>query len=660
MKSSLNKITAFAISLLAAFGFAACCLKIPALSSIIESKGNINILTYGATILLFCFFFLFLYGILNSRTSQTMPSPSFAIGTSILLLIGSIVFLLFMFQLEGNIYGGATTRYIWHKLPFWLVVLFLTAEIVFFFFCYKGSSLKLPDAALYILYGSLALLICFTYYTPAAFHGNSSSRLHIDAYFNSIYNVLHGSPYSEYVTSIYGHYGILYKLPLKILGGDFVDFVLLNAVLGALSFLAMFLCLHFMVKNNLLRILGCISMTFPYLTMRSGIYWQVWPHRILFMSLMLFFAAACVHFKKRNAVTCILGYLLSMLGILWNTESGLFCAIAWAGFWILRILCQKRNRFRKILLSGALHLISVVLCFLGAYGIVGIYNICHGGTFNTISEFLFPLLTKSYMDDWLRVDLPLYPSAYMPAIALFLLSAAWGISHMKFFHKNETAANISVPCFAFFTSVLSLGQMTYFANRAAYHNLDICHLPAILMTCMLAEPGMRFLKQFQLKKCTDYHPLQIYRGTFTALSLAMLVTITTGTVIQYGDTADLKLAFHNEQENRDFAAQIVANVPENTYAFGIGIPELYAMLRWDTQCYTLDFADISVYPPAADYVIEDIRQKEIPSFLVGEGTVKRLRKFAADNNEWIESNYTITKEFEVQGAIFYYFEKNKS
>lgn len=70
----------------------------------------------------------------------------------------------------------------------------------------------------------------------------------MDAYFNSIYNVLHGSPYTENATSIYGHYAILYKLPMKLLGGDLIDFILLNSLIGALCFLAMFLALHFIVK----------------------------------------------------------------------------------------------------------------------------------------------------------------------------------------------------------------------------------------------------------------------------------------------------------------------------------------------------------------------------------------------------------------------------
>ncbi len=659
-QNSMNKIIAFMMALLLSFGFAACCLKIPALSESIASFGNINLITYALQILLFCLLFLLFYGIINWKSKGKDSKASVtALWMACLLTAVTMLFFLFMFRLEENIYGGVTNRYVWHKLPLWLVLLFLASETIIFFLCLREGQIHLPEPALYLLYGMFTILIGYTFYTPSIFVRGASDRLHAHAYYNSIYNVYHGSPYTEYTTSIYGHYAILYKLPLKILGGDFIDFILLNAILGSLCFLGMFLALHFVVKNNLLRVLGAISMTFPILSMRGGYYWQLWPHRILFMSLIICFAAFCIRFQKLNKPTCILGYILAILGILWNTESGLFCAVAWAGFWILKHLCDNRWRFVKALMTVIIHLGAVALCFFGAYGIVNAYNLVCGGTVNSIREFLFPLLTTSYMDDLLRVDLPDYPSAYMPVLALLFLAVAWGISYMGIFRKdhlrNMTAAML--PCFAFFTGVLTLGQISYFMNRASYHNLDICHLPAILLICLMAERGMAFIRAFHLRNVKTYAPSQIFQGAFTAVSLFLLLTLTTGNLVQYGYNTDLKTQFHNKQDIHDFAANVAANIPKNTYGFGIGVAEIYSMLRWNTQCYTLDFSDISVRPQVADYVIEDIRSKDLPGFLVGENTIKKLRNFSSDQNQWLEEHYQITQEFEFQGAVFQYFTK---
>lgn len=659
----MNKITAFLLSFLLSIGMGACCLKVPALSAAISARGNLNLLTYALQIVSFCILYLVFYGCLQWKFSEVPAKTSpLALPSALALALGNLIFFLLMFQLEVNIYGGVSTRYIWHKLPLWLVLLCLAGELALFLLCFRGGTIQLPEYAPFFLYGILTVLIGYTFYTPSIFVRGYSDRLHAHAYYNSIYNVLHGSPYGEEATSIYGHYGILYRLPMKLLGGDFIDFILLNSILGALCFLAMFLAIHFLVKNNLLRLLGALSMTFPVLSMRGGYYWQLWPHRILFMSLLICFAAVCVHFHLLHWSTCLLGYLLCILGILWNTESGLFCTIAWAGFWILHYLCKCQWRFPGILGTGILHLGAIFLSFFTAYGIVNLYNLAMGGTWNSLKEFLFPLLTTSYMDDLLRVNLPEYPSAYLPVLGLFCLAVAWGISHMRIFHpKHQPSPEETLPpCFAFFAGVLSLGQMSYFMNRAAYHNLDICHLPAMLLMCLLAERGMSFTKTFRFREWKKYSSSQIFQGAFTAISLGVLLTVSTGNLIQYGYNADLKTQFHNKKEIHDFAAHIGANIPENTYAFGIGVPELYSMLRWDTQCYTLDFSDLSVRPQVADYLIEDIKAKDLDSFLAGEKSMEHLARFASDENKWLTGHYKLSQEFEFQGAIFQYYTKAAS
>lgn len=656
--TSMNKIIAFLSALLLSFGFAACCLNVTALSDWISSKGNINLLTYALQIILFCLFFM-IFCALVPKDSKITGSKSAAMTGALVLTLLTLIFLTKMFQLEVNIFGGVSSRYIWHKLPFWLVFLFLAGEILFLFFMIRESSLKLPEPAMYLLYGILTAVTAYCYYTPDYFVRGYSDRLHADAYYNSIYNVMQGSPYTENTTSIYGHYGILFKLPMKILGGDFIDYILLLCILGGLCTLAMCLALHFTVKNNLLRILGTISMTLPVLAMRGGYYWQLWPHRILFMSLLLCFGAICIRFRKLNRFTCCIGYLISLLGVLWNTESGIFCAVAWAGFWILKHLCENRWKFTSVIRTGVIHLAGILLCFLGAWGLVNLYNIACGGTSNSIREFLFPLMNDSYMTDLLRVDLTQFPSAYMAVIGLLFLAAAWGLSHMALLNRNCpcTPFAAALPCFAFSASVLTMGQMSYYMNRAAYHNLDISHLPCILLICMLAEQGMHLMKEFRFKKWKGFSPAQMFQCAFTAVSLGLLTALATGTIVQSGYNLDLKEEFRDKEEIHYFAGTIASSIPENTYAFGIGVSEIYSMIRWDTGCYTLDFADLSVRPSVADYVIEDIKEKDIPGFLAGEETMTKLERFASDKNRWIKEHYELSREFTFQGAVFQYYTK---
>ena len=658
MKTTDNKIYVFLFSLFLSLGTGALILKIPSLSEVVASKGNINLLTYGITVVLFCIVYFF-GCLLVSRTSTSghRQNPASAFVVSLFLLAADFVFLFFMFKMEVNVYASFSSRYIWHNMPLLLVILCITVENLFFLFLMRRSTLNTPNFSMYLLYGILTLLTAYNFYTPAVFLRDEADRLHMDAYFNSIYNVLHENAYSTYTTSIYGHYGIFYKLPLKLMGGDFIDFIFLNSCIGALCFLAMFLALHFMVRRTSLRILGAIAMTFPVLSMRSGIYWQLWPHRILFMSLMLCYAAFCVRYHKLNRMTCILGYLIAMAGVLWNTESGLFCAVAWSGFWILKILADHSRSFVNSFINICLHLAGIVFSFLGAYGIVEIYNISCGGSPAGLREFLFPLLQSSYMDDLLRVDLPDFPSAYLAVIGLLFLALAWGISKIRFIHSAFASDNALLPaCYSFSASVLTLGQLTYFINRAAYHNLEICHLPAVLLICILAERGWEFVCTFHITDLRKYQTHMIYKGAFTITSIVILVSLCTGNIIQYGSNMSLRQQLHNKTEVHDFAANVAANIPENTYGFGIGVPEIYAMLRWDTQCYTLDFADLSLRPEVGDHVMEDIRKKNLSCFLAGENAVKRLQKYCSkDKSDWLLSNYQVAQTFEFQGAVLEYY-----
>ena len=661
MKYSSDKIYSFILSLLLSFGFGAACLKLPALNAWISSHGNINLLTYALTVVLFCaLYFLFTMIFTHIPYGKHSVSSNAAFAVVFLLTVLHFIFLFFMFRRETDVYASFSFRYIWHVVPLWIVMLCIVGMSLCLLAFIRRSQFRASNLGLFSLYGILTILVGYNFYTPAVFLRDEADRLHMDAYFNSIYNVMHGNAYTHYTTSIYGHYGIFYKLPMKLLGGDFIDFILLNACIGALCFAAMFLALHFIVKNDLLRFLGAIAMTLPVLSMRSGIYWQLWPHRILFMALMLCYGAFCVRFRKLNRLTRILGYLLAMAGILWNTESGLFCAAAWVGFWCLHSLCDTKRSLRRTIVVILLQAAGLIVSFLGAYGIVELYNISCGASPAGMREFLFPLLQSSYMDDLLRVDLPDFPSAYIAIMFLLFLATAWGISHMRFFVKQQDISSDAVllPCFSFMTAVLALGQLTYFINRAAYHNLEICHLPCVLLLCLLAESGMDFVKNFHIKKIAACHSGELFHGAFTTTALVVLLCLASGNIIQYGYNTSLREQLHNKQDVHDFAANVAANIPENTYGFGIGIPEIYAMLRWDTQCYTLDFADLSLRPEVGDHVMDDIREKDLPGFIAGENAVKRLKKYSSsEKSQWLLEHYELSQTFEFQGAVLEYYTK---
>ena len=84
-----------------------------------------------------------------------------------------------------------------------------------------------------------------------------------------------------------------------------------------------------------------------------------------------------------------------------------------------------------------------------------------------------------------------------------------------------------------------------------------------------------------------------------------------------------------------------------------GCRRFYSILRWDTGCYTLDLADLSLRPEAGDYIMDDIKAKKIPAFLAGEGTIRRLEKYSSkEKSQWLLDTYEIPGNLNLKELYF--------
>ncbi len=111
--------------------------------------------------------------------------------------------------MEGNLTGGVSYKYVWHNLPLLLVIVLTVTACLVFFSIWRFREISVRTWILGLFYSGLTMLITYTFYTPNIFgRGQAADTAHGHAYFNSIYNVFHGSAYTEYTTSIYGHYAL--------------------------------------------------------------------------------------------------------------------------------------------------------------------------------------------------------------------------------------------------------------------------------------------------------------------------------------------------------------------------------------------------------------------------------------------------------------------
>lgn len=657
-----RELIAGGIALIIAAVFFVCCLSVPALEIVISRYGNINILVYGLTLVLFCgcFFMLMLVftkldigkcSILEKKISKKITLYALLIFMS----IGGIAILAY----EAEQYGGVAYKYVWHTQPLYLVILFFAFEIAAFLWInakWKNNS-KEMEWMVWAVFIALTVLVWYSMDTPNLYgRGSEGDWYHGHAYFNSIFNVYWGIPYTDEITSIYGHYALFWKIPMELIKGDFRKFVFLQAMLTALIHTCSFLVLKKIVNSRMLQMMGAFAITLPILSMRGGYYWQVWPHRIVFPVILLLYVAIILKNNKMNWLTIAGGYVICILGVVWNTETGMILAVAWAVMLLSKMLCENNFSWKKFVGGIFIHGGGIVISFVGAFGIVNLYNILKHSPVNTLQEFLIPLLSDSYMTDILHLDMPFIPTGYMPEIILFLMGVAVGIRDWKWFRKNDKEI-LWKTHFMLFLSISALGRFVYYMNRPAFHNMDCCHISVIILSVMFAEKGLQFIRQQEWKNIEYLSFHKVVKNSISVVCIITVLAMGTGTVLQFSQNSQIKESFHNTKQIETFYQQIANEVPKDTFAFGAYIAELYSWLHWDPEYFSIDFTDMSVAPDGAFRIIRALQEGEEEQVLTTTFSVQLIERYNPEGYQWFIENYELSKSFPMYTMEYVYYKK---
>ncbi|MCF0132403.1 MAG: hypothetical protein HUJ72_00910 [Blautia sp.] len=648
-------IVSTGIALLFSALFFALCMNVPALSQAIRSKGNINILVYAGTLVLFCCVFVACRAILSGKVLP-VESTGFKAFTAFLLVAMQGVLLAISTALETKQSSGVAYKYSWHTQPFVFLLAAAILEVVIFIRLYRRleGTAREKDWLIYCLYILLTVLVIYNMYTPNIFGRNYwSDSYHGYAYYNSIFNVYMGKPYTAELSSIYGHYALFWKIPMKLLGGDYFKFVFLLAVLTGIVHACAFFVLHCTVKSQLIRALGAIAITFPVLGMRGGYYWQLWPHRMVWAMIVLVYVVITFQKGCFRWPWTVLGYALGSLAILWNTETGLVLAIAYAAVHICRYLSDERYSLLQVFSAAMLHFAAIAAAFFGAYGMVNLYNRMAGGGANTIREFMIPLLSETFVTDTLQIDLLMIPSAYMFVMGLFLVGTAVGICSWRWFSPELTWK----PRVIFFLSISALGRMVYYMNRAAYHNLECVFLSAVLLLAILAENGLQVLSLKKPGELLRQPFVKMVRGCAGVVSLIVILLLASGMVLQFGENSYIRENLHNRAEIEALVDSVRTHVPENTHAFGYEIPEIYSMLGWDPHYYTIDFCDMAQSRDSGVYLMEQIRKDAPPAVFTTDRSLGTLKHFSEESYNWFLENYEAGQEIPGFDFTFILYER---
>lgn len=602
-----------------------------------ERIGSGNLVQYAAM----CFAFMLAYLAANVILQRRIFDREKVLNTLCGIGCVSLVPLMYIcWRQDTKVAFGKADTYLWHMYPTFIVLAILVALALLY-----GSAaahLKIDGKKEKFCFGLYYALIIgcggFLNHFPEYL---SVDYFHGSAVFNSIYNVMHGVPYGEITNSVYGNYAILLALPMKLFGKG--EYFAVSAAMSLLTMLSIGMCIyviHHLIERKDIRVLCAASLLWVYI-FRSTNYWQLYPMRVLCPAILIAWMvflnrhANDVHSSRRYGYWA-LTWLILVLSIVWNKESGGVCLIGFLVYAVSRgiagIYAKEGVRIRDIVWEC----LVVSASLPAAYMAVGLYNLAVGGSWITWQVFLFPLFSKRYMVDALMLEL--WPGIWpwMAVAILFLaMVARLGIRILR---REEIEPNACIYAAA---AVIGLGLMTYFMNRAVYMNLTICYYEAVICIGGL----------FDLMKKEDYG--RMVSVTMRALTGLVLTALVIGEILQLGGALHARTG-NDDWEILTLRDQIREDAREDTYAFGIDIPELYSILGWETRSYTTDWADA--------FITRDAILNKIYSDLESEDTVitsKKTFERYEDVAEYVNNLYRIEKTYPLNENVEFYLMKRK-
>lgn len=498
------------------------------------------------------------------------------------LLTAYLLVYVFYTESSGILFGADTDEFLWRTLPMPLTVGLTAAFTTWVLYdIYRGR-----DAATgftYAVYFAAVLLVYFSF-----LYLHMTDVYHGIAYTESIYNASRGVPYTLITTGIYGHYGIFFGLILRIFGGNAVMMAHLIALSGALAAAACCYCAHCLTKRNALRVIGVLCAVFTTIVLREHNYWQLQPHRVLFPLLTVAYLCYMAKKNRYGIKHAVLGFVLTGVGIVWNTESGLFATAAFALGMIAHYWQTEKPFSRSMWVRYAALIGGAVGALAGAILLVNLYNLCCGGPF-ILKDFFFPVFEGSYMNGFLKVGPPYGVQVWMLTLILFFAVLLYGLWHTRALREGgeDPFAPVAVALAA-----AALMQYSYYANRAAYFNLDICCQLAALCMVLMAD---RFLDDWREIRTRALSLDRVCTAVLSLFCVAVMTVLAVQAPLAFGmmekraQNGQWDVAALNAE-----AAQLAELVPEDCLLIGLGSSTLNLQLGRDSKAYYRDISDLYI------------------------------------------------------------------
>ena len=488
-------------------------------------------------------------------------------------LTGLILFMLCLFYGMIN-YGTDIPDLL--GLPIFILIFF---GLILYLKYVKVKEGKKASAALLFIYAPVVLFTTLNCTFIDIWDGSAANIYHSSWLFYSLYEVAYGKPFYGGCMEIYGHYALIYRIPLAIFGNTMETIGGFTGLVGLGMICAMLAALHRRLKTNSFRLIGALmlfaAVTLPYH------YPMIFPHRMLFPFLLIWL---CVKKKDRldKASVCAVGYLICVVSILWNTESGLVCAVAWA---VTRTVVrfQKKKGIPALFTAGISELLIVAAEVFAAYLIVKVYNytaLCANGAgdvsfwaeFADWKKEMGVLVLTDFMKREQAVLIRWGNAPWIYILLFFLMLGAYLFVHIGIYRKMEKKEWLYPDLMAL---VICIGFFTDWIARPEQY--DIIKAPLAYLLVVYAEAlYLRYRERKQRGQESMVNAALVFCMIFSVTAHLCVMPATVKNTWKHLVTQHQLDGWRVEEYLADFEKA----VPKGTYGEGYGIRLIYLLLDW--------------------------------------------------------------------------------
>ena len=545
--------------------------------------------------------------------------PHFIISAG---LAAAAVFLCASYILERNVFDAASHRSLEMTLPWYVIISALFVLFVIFLILIK-IKYTLNKISLQIKFGSYFIGVTVLFFIGiSAYHfyridfTDYYDFFNTHAYLNSILNIFWGQPFTETITSIYGHYAFFYYPLLKLayalgMHNIYKVYTIITAALNIFTLLIWIRILCWNVKNRWIQFMGIVMICYISSSRIVSIYPANNPNRVFPMAVTALLISLWYKTepKHKNCIS-VIGYISAAAITIWNTECGIFSAVSWAALHICSILQTKKGiKWQRAIL----HLCAIPFTFAAAVFICGCLNVLFGGKMLSVYEFIFPMTSSRHMS-LIEIPLSAFPSAWMSIMVLTFLFLGYGIKDTIFCTQKDMPSDQSAACFSF--AVLTLGLLSYPINRPAYSCFFVVLPFAAVMTAIIADRFIgynEFLSNGNIGKNIAKIPAE--SGIWMLSTFVMLVmTVSCFVNIPY------KLSNSKSYKDTERITQvyqwILQQKDKQALAIGNSASIFYAYLGWNPGVYYMDSSNYFINEDSFHELIEKSKYMEDNSLFV--------------------------------------------